>query len=219
MCMQTFSSGGVPIRIMGESHSGAKRPALIILHGAGGNLSYWWNAIASKLALFGVACFAPQYFERTGTERATGALIRDGKHFPLWLETVRDAVGFVAAQPGVDASRIAVLGVSLGAYLAMALAVDDRQLAAVIEISGGVPEEWATRMHSGMPPILIVHGADDTVVPVSEARKLEGALQRAGVTYESRIFEGQGHWLSREAQVEALATAGQFLFRHLQPRP
>ncbi len=154
-------------------------------------------------------------FERTGTLRADAATILDGRHFPQWLETARDALTYIASRPEVDARRIAVLGISLGGYLAMAMAVDDPRPAATVEISGGMPEHWAQRVHTGMAPVLLLHGDADPVVPVSEAHRAAELLQAAGVPHQVRIFPGQGHWFSGTAQFELLLTVGQFLTRHL----
>ena len=101
-------------------------------------------------------------------------MILDGKRFPQWLEAIRDAVTYIAERPGVDARRIGVLGVSLGGYLAVALGIEDRRMRAVIELSGGLPLGWEDRVAQGMAPVLILHGAADTVVPVSEAHGCKG---------------------------------------------
>ena len=60
-----------------------------------------------------VAAYAPHYLQKTRSQRATPEMILDGKHFPQWLEAIRDAVTYIAERPGIDARRIGVLGVSL----------------------------------------------------------------------------------------------------------
>lgn len=216
--MTTYQSGGKTIQIAEAKPSGrGPHPALLLLHGAGGNLSYWLDRIGGGLAQFGTATFAPHYFERTGTLRADAATILDGRHFALWLEAARDAITYVAAQPEVDARRIAVLGISLGGYLAMALGVEDSRLAAVVELSGGMPESWGGRVHAGMPPTLILHGDADPIVLLSEAHRAAALLKQAGVRHEIAILAGQGHWFSGASQMHIMLTLGQFLARYLQP--
>ncbi len=56
-------------------------------------------------------------------------------------------------------------------------------------------------------PLLLVHGADDTNVPVSESRQVAAALVARGVPHRLLVFEGEGHELlgsgSRVAFVQA----------------
>lgn len=43
------------------------------------------------------------------------------------------------------------------------------------------------------PPFLLVHGAEDRVVPVEQSRRFYAALQKAGVTASLKIIPNQGH--------------------------
>ena len=178
--MVSYRSGTVAIEM--EQHEPAgpgAHPGILVLHGSGGAGAYWMDRFAPTLMKFGVAAYAPHYLQKTGSKRATAEMILDGKHFPDWLEAIRDAVGYVAQRPAVDARRIGVLGVSLGGYLGIALGIEDRRIRAVVELSGGLPMGWEDRVAQGMAPVLILHGADDTVVPVTEAHKLQTVAEGA----------------------------------------
>ncbi len=171
---------------------------------------------APTLLKAGVATYAPRYFDKTGTRQATTEMILDGRHFPAWLAAVRDAVSYVASRPRVDPSRIGVLGISLGGFLAVALAIEDQRIRAVVELSGGVAPGWESRLSSNMPPTLILHGSEDSVVPVSEAYKLEKLLKDRRVDHEIEIFPREAHWLSPSAQLQLLMRSAEFLGRHLE---
>lgn len=56
-------------------------------------------------------------------------------------------------------------------------------------------------------PILLVHGADDTVVPIDQSREMERALKRAGKPVDFLLLPGEDHWLSREATRKAMLSA------------
>ncbi len=214
--MASFRSGNSAIRIYEhEPADGKLHPALLVLHGSGGAVSYWVDRFAPTLARLGVATYAPHYFDKTGTQRATAETILDGQHFSQWLTAIRDAFRYVAGRPSVDPKRIAVLGISLGAYLALALAVEDTRVRAVIEMSGGIPREWEDRVTAAMPPVLIVHGIQDDVVPVSEAHKLDALLKRHKVVHQMELLPGETHWFSAAAQPRVLMACAGFLGRYL----
>lgn len=194
-------------------------PALLVLHGAGGSVEFWFKRFAPALAAAGIGAYAPHYFDKTGTVRATRAEILDGESFAKWLVAAQDALSYIAARPGVDPRRIGVLGVSLGGYLAVTLAVEDRRVRAVVEVSGGMPPEWAVRASGAMPPVLIVHGTEDSVVPVSEAKALASLLADKGVVHRSELLAGEGHWFSPAAVPRLLGACSDFLEVHLVGDP
>jgi len=64
-------------------------------------------------------------------------------------------------------------------------------------------------------PILLIHGEDDSVVPMEQSRIMEKALQAAGKPVEFVSMPGEDHWLSKEATRQAmLAKAVAFVEKH-----
>ena len=65
-------------------------------------------------------------------------------------------------------------------------------------------------------PVLLLHGADDTVVPFDQSKAMAAALTKAGKPVELVRLAGEDHWLSRSATRAAMldATAA-FLARYL----
>lgn len=66
------------------------------------------------------------------------------------------------------------------------------------------PERLAARADA---PILLVHGVDDTVVPIEQSRLMERALKAAGKPVEFVTMPSEDHWLSREPTRQAMLTA------------
>jgi carboxymethylenebutenolidase len=214
--MPTLLSGGTSIRIEQVEPTTAKPfPAILLLHGSGGNLAFWFDRFAPQLSRLGVACYAVHYFDRTGTTRADAATILDGRHVPLWLTTIADTLAYIAGRPGIDPSRIALLGVSLGAFLSLAAATASKNIRAIVEISGGLAQPYASQATSSFPPTLILHGEADSIVPVSHATELNALLDRLSVPHQMQLFPSEGHWFSAAAQLRILATTAQFLGRYL----
>lgn len=186
-----YQSGGKPIRLdacLPElTHAGL--PGVIALHGAGGGVS-GMERYAALLAAQGFAVYILHYFDRTGTTSADKPTIM--RNFPLWMKTLWDAISFVETQPQVDASRIALLGFSLGAYLSLANSAIDPRVKAVVEFFGGMPKEMNLFMRR-LCPVLILHGEDDATIPVEEAYNLKKLLEKKGIPYEIKIYPGAGH--------------------------
>ncbi|RZJ03517.1 MAG: S9 family peptidase [Brevundimonas sp.] len=61
-------------------------------------------------------------------------------------------------------------------------------------------------------PILLIHGKDDTVVPVEQSRMMAGALRRAGKPFELIELTGEDHNLSRtQTRLQMLEATVRFL--------
>ncbi len=68
-------------------------------------------------------------------------------------------------------------------------------------------------------PLFVIHGENDSRVPVSEARQLVASLERRGVPHELMIFEDEGHGLAKlKNRLEAYPRAVEFLEQYLSLR-
>jgi predicted peptidase len=109
--------------------------------------------------------------------------------------------------------RTYLTGLSMGGYgsIHLALAIPGR-FAAVVIVCGGLmphPTTTAVRRSPLIPegvdpyafvadalravPIWIFHGADDPVIPVDEARRLDEELRKAGANVRYTEYPGVGH--------------------------
>jgi hypothetical protein len=74
---------------------------------------------------------------------------------------------------------------------------------------------WFAATLRRMPPALILHGEADRLVPVAEALKIEQVLQERHLTYEIKLYPGQGHGFSASALADAARRSIAFLHEHL----
>jgi dienelactone hydrolase len=209
----TFESGGKCIQMdcFAPALDGRHWPAVIGLHGSGGGYPVLFGP-ARLLAAHGFVAYSLHYFDRTGTEvagRGTAFL-----HARAWMKTIRDAMAFVSTQPNVEPQRIGLLGISLGAYLALAVASTDERVKAVVDYFGGFPREMKLLMRR-FCPVLVLHGEADEVVPVAEAHYIQTIAERRNVPCELKIYPGVGHGLTPETMQDAARQALDFLNRHL----
>jgi len=167
---------------------------------------------AALLAEQGFAVYVLHYFDRTDTQFADKPTVL--RNFPIWMKTLWDAVSFVEKQSVVDRERIALLGFSLGAYLALANASIDGRVRAVVEFFGGLPREMKLFMRR-LCPVLNLHGEADPIIPVSEAYNLQRLLEQKGIPYEIKIYPGAGHGFENEVWRDAGVRALKFLQKYL----
>jgi dipeptidyl aminopeptidase/acylaminoacyl peptidase len=67
-------------------------------------------------------------------------------------------------------------------------------------------------------PLQLIHGKDDTVVPIEQSRLMREAMQAAGKTVEWLELAGEDHWLSRPAtRIAMLEAQIAFLEKHNPP--
>jgi dipeptidyl aminopeptidase/acylaminoacyl peptidase len=75
------------------------------------------------------------------------------------------------------------------------------------------PLQHAERVQAA---VLLIHGRDDSVVPIGQSRAMERALRAAGKSVQLVELEGEDHWLSVAAtRLELLKAVDGFLAEHL----
>lgn len=106
--------------------------------------------------------------------------------------------GFIDKQTerfGLDAGSVALVGFSQGTMMSLHVAPRRPEpLAAVVGFSGALlAGEALSEEARSKPPVLLIHGDADEVVPVQATPAAAGALQDAGFTVETLICPGVPH--------------------------
>ncbi|MBI1401966.1 MAG: prolyl oligopeptidase family serine peptidase [Porphyrobacter sp.] len=80
------------------------------------------------------------------------------------------------------------------------------------ELSDISPRSLAAKADA---PLLLIHGKDDTVVPIQQSKIMADALKAAGKPFEYVVLDGEDHWLSRgETRLKMLTEAVRFVERY-----
>ena len=120
-----------------------------------------------------------------------------------------DLNGFLDARladEGLTPDRLVLIGFSQGAMMALHVALRRPQvMAGVVAISGRLlrPERLAAEC-AARPPVLLMHGDQDPVVPFSDMDKAGEALVAAGVPTFGHVMQGTGHGIAPDGLGAAL---------------
>src|SRR6185436_10890777 len=175
-------------------------PAVIFLAGLDGlhpQAEEIHRQIADHFARRGYVVLVVRYFDRTGTQATKSATLLKGfreilndrregnprqeallQDFTAWMQVVRDALKHARKLPNVDGRRVALVGLSLGGFLASTVAAEPGQrVAAVATLFGGGRGD-AERNLWQCPPALILTGDRDEVVPPRKSELLRDLLRQ-----------------------------------------
>lgn len=155
---------------------------------------------------FGRQWFPIPWIDGSSEAEATAGLLRAQADLDAFLDAR-------LADEGLEPSALAVFGFSQGAM--MALHVLPRRalpVAGIVACSGRLlaPERLATEARAH-PPVLLMHGDRDEVVPFADMAAAGDALVSAGFETYAHVMRGTGHGIAPDGLSSALG----FLREHL----
>jgi phospholipase/carboxylesterase len=183
---------------------GAPKQLVVLLHGYGSNgadlisLAPLWRQRLPD-ALF-VAPDAPErcpgapggYQWWALHDLSRQALAAGARHAAPVLDAYLDDL---LAEHGLAEDRLVLAGFSQGTMMALHVGVRrERPLAGILGYSGMIagPSLDASEIRS-KPPVLLIHGDADTIVPISAYRHAHAELERHGFPLEGHVTRGLGH--------------------------
>ena len=176
--------------------------ALILVHGRGGDAGEMLG-LAGLVAPPAVACLAPPAAGSTWYPyRVTEPGARNEPH----PSSALSAPGELADRGGGDGlptERIALLGFSQGACLALEFALRRAErLGAVIGLSGGlIGDKVAPATGRGMldgMPVLLGCSEHDPHIPIARVRETDTVMRALGAEVVTRIYPGSGHGINED---------------------
>lgn len=179
-----------------------KRPGVLVVH-------EWWGlndfaqARAEKLAGLGYVALAADMYgdgqttkDREEAARLAGALRGRPE---LFRARVRAALQTLAVDPRVDPKRLAAIGFCFGGTAVLELAYAGADLAGVVSFHGGLARPQPDDLPRLKAKILVLHGADDPLVPGADIAAFQEAMRGAGADWQMVIFGGAVHSFTNPA--------------------
>jgi len=119
------------------------------------------------------------------------------------------------AHHGLTADRLALVGFSQGTMLSLAVGLArGAKPAAIVGYSGVLAGGVTPHLGADCPPILLIHGEADPMIPAEALFMSAGALGAAGATVQWHLSAGLGHGIDETG----LLLAGNFLSLALSGR-
>lgn len=119
----------------------------------------------------------------------------------------------VLEQEGISADNLIIFGFSQGSMMALHVAPKrDEPVAGIVAFSGRLldPESFAESVIS-RPPVLLVHGDEDPMVPLGHFHEAGEALEAADFDVYGHIMKGCGHGIAQDGLSVALSFIAQRL--------
>ena len=213
-----------------EPRSGTPKQLVVFLHGYGADGNDLIDIGRAWQQLLPDAAFVSPHAPHPCGQAPTGR-----EWFPLTFRDPNERwTGVNAAAPGINAfldaelkrrgltdSALVLVGFSQGTMMSLHVGLRRAQApAAIVGYSGMLvvpedvdPEQFAAEIR-GRPPVLLVHGDQDQLIPVQALMHAAQGLAALEVPVEWHISPGVGHGIDQEG----LRQGGEFLVRRFAGR-
>ena len=182
---------------------GRPKQIVLLLHGYGSNgadlislAPHWQHALPDALFL---APNAPQRCGMGAGYQWWGLIAFTQQALAAGAASAATAIdAFIdkkLAQYGLTETDLAIVGFSQGTMMALHVGLRRRRQVAAIVGYSGMLTGAATLSHEAMskPPVLLVHGSADPIVPVAALHSAKTELERLGIDVTAHVSHGLGH--------------------------
>jgi len=175
---------------------GDQQPLVFLIHDWNG-LGDYEKRRTDMLAQQGYAAFAIDLYGQgvrpttvAESQAESGKLYNDRAELRSRLFGSLEAA---QALPGIDSARIVAIGYCFGGAAALEFARSGADLNGFVSFHGGLATPEGQDYQNVRGSVLILHGADDPVAPMSEVAALADAMTAGGVDFDLEIYGGVHH--------------------------
>jgi len=195
---------------------GAPKSLVLLLHGVGSNgadligLAPYLADVLPHTEFLSPDAFEPYDMAPIGyqwfslADRSLPVMMREVRRAAPKLQSFIDQL---LADRRLDESKLAIVGFSQGTMMTLHVGLRRRHApAGLVGFSGALlaGPELMTEIRA-RPPVLLVHGDADEVVPVQALARSGAALTAAGVACETLLCPGLGHGIDEQGLSAARA--------------
>ncbi len=196
-------NGGGLLVLPPEASADNPVPAVVILHGSGGDWSGRSVYLANRLADHGIAGFAVDTFVARNL-RSTDDYFTRLQKASIFSQIIDgfNALDALQQHPYIDAEKIGVTGFSLGAAAALysmfepvasgILGEEGPRFSAYASFYAGCSFDFEDFRVEGSP-VLIMMGEKDESMSIPRCQWFQQKLQDHGVEVALEVYEGAGH--------------------------
>jgi dienelactone hydrolase len=173
-----------------------KRPGVLIVHEWYG-LGDYARKRADQLADLGYVAFALDMYgkgvrakDATEAGKLAGIYKADRS---LMRERARAGLEVLKKHELVDPSRIAAIGYCFGGTTVLELARSGAEISGVVSFHGNLNTPNPEHAKNIVSKVLVLHGADDPLVPQAEIAAFEEEMRKAGVDWQMVSYGGAVH--------------------------
>jgi dienelactone hydrolase len=195
-----FVSGSLSYTIdrYADKAGAATRPVVVMLHGVDGlgtQSGVEIDKFAKQLAGEGFLVFVPHYFDAADgadTLPLPQVFAMRVPRVGLYPPRIAAAVDHARTQPGADAGRLGLIGLSLGGGLALqhAEGAPAGTIKALVDFFGYISDQATLNNVSHLPPTLVLHNKADEIVKVAvSSQPLLAALDKSTVVHDHEFYD------------------------------
>jgi dienelactone hydrolase len=177
-----------------------KVPAVIILHGAGGVNDHYFE-VADMLNEMRIAAFVIDSFETRGILSGENILKKFFHSYSTRISDAYAALELLSTHPKIDRNRIAIMGYSHGAAVALFVAsekirwsyiADDLRFAASIAYYPGCITQFK-KIDFSDAPVLMLLAEKDNICPIDWCLDYAQRIKDSGADVKAIVYKGAHH--------------------------
>ncbi|MEM6836039.1 MAG: dienelactone hydrolase family protein [Cyanobacteria bacterium P01_C01_bin.120] len=175
---------------------GDEQPIVMLVHDWNGIDDYEQRRV-QMLAERGYAAFAVDlYGQGVRPANAEESRAESSKLYsdrPTMRQRLRAGLAEAQSMAGVDPERVVAMGYCFGGAAVLEMARAGVDIDGFVSFHGGLGTPQGQDYSAAQAPILILHGGNDPVAPMSEVAALADELNTANVEYDMEIYGGVLH--------------------------